>query len=243
MVRACWDYYADPAGFRSWLQKLADQRLPVVNSTTAMLWNLDKRYMLELEAAGLPVVPSCAIDADDHDAIEALMVERGWQDVVRKPIHGQSGFYVQRLTLAERQQWRVAGFSGPALIQPYQHDIETAGETLLVYFDGHFSHAFRRRLAPGEWRSNSQFGATRELVQMDAQTVAQGSELLATAMRCYGTDEPPAYARVDGIVRGDQFVLMELELIEPALAFDLEPEAAVTFAESLIRVEAISRVI
>jgi hypothetical protein len=41
------------------------------------------------------------------------------------------------------------------------------------------------------------------------------------------------YARVDGLVKDEQFVLMELELIEPELGFREVPEAAMTFCNLL----------
>jgi hypothetical protein len=47
-------------------------------------------------------------------------------------------------------------------------------------------------------------------------------------------DESPDYARVDGILCGDEFVLMELELIEPFLFLELG-SAADRFAEAILR--------
>jgi hypothetical protein len=43
--------------------------------------------------------------------------------------------------------------------------------------------------------------------------------------------QPLLYARVDGIVRDGKLVVIELELLEPALFFDVEPVAAGTFCE------------
>ncbi|MEZ4988535.1 MAG: hypothetical protein R2795_26510 [Saprospiraceae bacterium] len=43
-----------------------------------------------------------------------------------------------------------------------------------------------------------------------------------------------AYARVDGILHQGQFLLMELELIEPDLYFDYHPEAMKRFFRSLL---------
>jgi hypothetical protein len=47
--------------------------------------------------------------------------------------------------------------------------------------------------------------------------------------------EKPLYARVDGISRGGAFLLMELELIEPNLFFDIAPGSAERFAAALSR--------
>jgi hypothetical protein len=47
-----------------------------------------------------------------------------------------------------------------------------------------------------------------------------------------GADQA-AYARVDGYLHNDRLVLMELELIEPQLYLDLEPEAPSRFAGAI----------
>ena len=47
--------------------------------------------------------------------------------------------------------------------------------------------------------------------------------------------EPLLYARVDGIDTGEQFVLMELELIDPVLFFAYDHHAPKRFAEALVR--------
>jgi len=46
--------------------------------------------------------------------------------------------------------------------------------------------------------------------------------------------EPLLYARVDGVVSGNKFLLMELELIEPMLFLEKENSSAKTFAQTMI---------
>jgi hypothetical protein len=43
------------------------------------------------------------------------------------------------------------------------------------------------------------------------------------------------YARIDGVVQGPRFVLMEVEVNEPGLGLDLVPGAADRFADALVR--------
>ena len=40
----------------------------------------------------------------------------------------------------------------------------------------------------------------------------------------------PLYARIDGILDGPDFVLLEAEVNEPGLFLDLDPQAAMRFA-------------
>lgn len=47
--------------------------------------------------------------------------------------------------------------------------------------------------------------------------------------------EIPSYARVDGTIISDRFLLNELELIEPALYLNTDPQAAARFAQVLMQ--------
>jgi hypothetical protein len=45
----------------------------------------------------------------------------------------------------------------------------------------------------------------------------------------------PLYARVDGVDTRSGFVVMELEVHEPSLYFGAAPEAALVFADAILR--------
>jgi hypothetical protein len=47
--------------------------------------------------------------------------------------------------------------------------------------------------------------------------------------------ELPLYARVDGVLRDGRLLLMELELIEPGLALNVDPASADRFAAATLR--------
>ena len=60
-----------------------------------------------------------------------------------------------------------------------------------------------------------------------AHLITQAQSVLAA------NDDDLLYARVDGIERGDRFVLMELEINEPYLFVGLSEGAANRFAEEI----------
>ena len=131
-------------------------------------------------------------------AIDKVFAETGWDRAVVKPATGASGYSVELVDA------RVGGVgrspsSRPrrapgVLVQEFLPEI-AEGELSLVYFDGVFSHAVRKRPPRGEFRVNSRFGATR-----NAETPSHGvTEQGATALRAL--PELPLYARVDGVVR------------------------------------------
>jgi hypothetical protein len=45
----------------------------------------------------------------------------------------------------------------------------------------------------------------------------------------------PLYARVDGVVRDGVLIVIEVEVLEPALAMDFDPPSAERFAEATMK--------
>jgi hypothetical protein len=115
-----------------------------------------------------------------------------------------------------------------SLIQEFVPEIQTVGELSLVFFSGRFSHAFIKRAVPGDFRVQVEFGGSETFTRAARPTLAfAGSVLLAAR-------QPYLYARVDIVETSRGPVLMELELIEPALCLDTVPGAAARFAEALL---------
>jgi hypothetical protein len=93
------------------------------------------------------------------------------------------------------------------------------GEWSLLYFAGVYSHAVLKRPAPGDFRSQDDFGGTVEPREPPPGLAAQAMAVLALL------DTPWLYARVDGLLVEGVFTLMELELIEPSLFLNAAPMA------------------
>jgi hypothetical protein len=54
----------------------------------------------------------------------------------------------------------------------------------------------------------------------------------ATALRAL--PEVPLYARVDGVVRDGQLIVIEVEVLEPALFLEFDPPSAERFAAATV---------
>ena len=113
------------------------------------------------------------------------------------------------------------------LVQEFLPGI-TGGELAGIFFDGVFSHACHRVPAPGEFRINSQYGGRMIATDVPPDVVAQMASVVARL------PSPALYARVDGIICDDRFVLMEVEVNEPGLGLDLAPGSADRFADALL---------
>lgn len=224
IIRSCWDYHLRPAHFREWLGMVAALGVPVWNPVPLIGWNVDKRYLLDLAARGVPTLPTCVAPRDSGaDAIESLAAARGWQQIVVKPAVSASGYETHALGLPfdDSAQRIVRGVAqlGDMLVQPFAPEVPRDGELSLVFLDGTFSHGARKRARAGEFRVQVEHGGSIDATQIDPRVVQQAVRALAML------PSAPLYARVDGIVRGDAFLLMELELIEPNLFLGLQPGA------------------
>jgi glutathione synthase/RimK-type ligase-like ATP-grasp enzyme len=117
------------------------------------------------------------------------------------------------------------------MLQPYLPEVEADGEWSLLYFDGEFSHAVRKRPKAGDFRVQEKHGGGHERAEPGPELVAQGRTVLA-ALPGLGFDTC-LYARVDGVVSGGRLLLMELEVLEPQLFLAGAPHAGATFARLL----------
>lgn len=223
VVRSCWDYHLRPDAFRAWISRLEALGAPLWNPPELLRWNLDKRYLLDLAARGIPVVPTVYLERGTTTDLVALLAERGWGEAVVKPAVAATAFHTWRTSAATAhgEQGRLAALLAErsVLVQPLMPQIAD-GEWSLLCFGGAFSHAVLKRPAPGDFRSQDDFGGTVEPREPPPRLVAQGMAMLAQL------DRPWLYARVDGLLVDGVFTLMELELVEPSLFLDVAPAVA-----------------
>ena len=231
IMRSAWDYFERAAEFRAWLDARIAERALLCNSREILDWNFDKGYLQELARDGVAVVPTICIAANDKADLAALARGRGWNDIVVKPTIGGGGYRVLRFPLEEIDR-HVADIAGTlrdrgVLVQPFLPEIQSGGELSLLFFDGVFSHAVRKRPKAGDYRVQFQFGGSDEDAQVSQELVAQARLCVEHA------PAPTVYARVDGVVRDGRFLVMELEIFEPLMYLSHHPEAPARFARAI----------
>jgi glutathione synthase/RimK-type ligase-like ATP-grasp enzyme len=230
VIRSTWDYYRASDAFRDWTEVMATASR-LFNPIGLARWNLRKDYIAKLAAASVRV-PQTHFVACEVDAIDKVFGDTGWSRAVVKPLTGASGYSVELVTRegVARSVSRLAAEAraGGVLVQEFLPEIAD-GELSLIYFDGIFSHAVRKRPPHGEFRVNSRFGTTRSAELPSRAVTEQGAAVLRTL------PEVPLYARVDGIVRDGALIVIEIEVLEPALFMEFDPSSAERFAEATLR--------
>ncbi|MGQ0581749.1 MAG: ATP-grasp domain-containing protein [Reyranella sp.] len=230
VLRATWGYYRMLEAFRDWTEAMA-AATRLFNPIDLVRWNLRKDYVGKLAAAGIRV-PQSHIVPCDAAAIAKVLDDAGWEQAVVKPASGASGHSVELVKRATLPK-QVAGLSDEArtsgvVVQEFLPEI-AEGELSLIYFDGVFSHAIRKRPPQGEFRSNSRYGPTRTAETPPREVTEQGVACLAAL------PEMPLYARVDGVVRAGTLIVIEVEVLEPALFMEFDPPSAERFADATLR--------
>lgn len=232
VFRTTWDYFERFGEFEAWLARVESQtRLCNVPST--IRWNLDKHYLADLAARGVPVVPSEFLERGSTRTLAAVLDATGWDEAVVKPTTsgaGRSTHRFNRRSAAELQPTVDALLERESmLVQPFQADILKNGEDTLMVFGGRFTHAVRKRARPGEFRVQDDHGGTVHEYLPTPDQIALAERVAAA---CHPT---PVYGRVD-MVRDDagRLAIMELELIEPELWLRYHPPAADRFADHLV---------
>lgn len=232
VLRSPWDYHLRVPEFDAWLSARASEGASILNPPALVRWNLHKSYLAELARAGVPVIETAAVPRGSTASLAALMDAREWPDVVVKPAVSASAHRTFRVARAEAAAYEadLAAILGDAdaLVQPLAPEILSAGEWSIVFLGGAFSHAVLKRGAAGEFRVQEEYGGVARTLDPGDDLRSQAAAVLAAA------PGPSAYARVDGIVRDERFVLMELELIEPVLYLARDPSAPRRLAEAVL---------
>jgi hypothetical protein len=117
------------------------------------------------------------------------------------------------------------------MIQPFLPAIVEEGEISLIFIDGTFSHALRKRAAEGDYRIQSLFGGREEDFTPSAAELAQAAAALAAC-----PFPAPLYARIDMVrLPSGELAMMEAELIEPYLYPDQGPDLGERLADGVAR--------
>jgi glutathione synthase/RimK-type ligase-like ATP-grasp enzyme len=232
VLRTTWDYWDRLDAFTHFVEKMEDGLL---NTRKTVLNNLNKAYLTKLEAAGVPIVPTVFVQRGEGAAAIDQAKRNNWSSLIIKPAIAAAAVGLRKFDHADDAADYLTELTrtGGALVQPYLPRITTEGETSLVYFDGRFSHAVTKLPAPGDFRSQVDFGGAYTLVE-PTEAQLHVAELALTAWEArYG--DKPLYARVDLVPGHDgQPLLGELELIEPELFLDMAEHAAEMFASAIL---------
>lgn len=232
VIRSTWDYSWRAEEFVAWALKCgALTRL--ANPAQVVRWNTDKRYIGELAAAQVPVVPTRYLAPGDPVDLPADT------EYVVKPTSGAGARFAARYTpeqhdTAVRHLAHLHEEGLTAMVQPYMKGIDRHGERALQFYGGRLLHASRKRAVLASGTAYDADKVAHPGLEPWTPTPAE----LSVAERALAAvpDAPELlYARVD-LVDGEDGEprVMELELVEPNLFLDLHPRSVPTVVAAIL---------
>ena len=227
VIRTPWDYFLHLEEFLSWVEDV-EKVTRVLNSSRILRWNSHKKYLKELSSFGVPTVPTVWVTKNQQCADLIDSIE--WPIVVVKPAvsigaigalkgHSQNNLVKQHLEEEVKK--------GDVMIQPFLESVAAFGELSLVYFNGVYSHSILKKPQQGDYRVQDAYGGTNAVYEPEIEAQKIGDQVLS-----YLPDFS-LYARVDLVKYQNQWLLMELEAIEPELFLPIAPQASVRFAKAI----------
>lgn len=225
VIHTTWDYIDQREQFIAWARSVPRLR----NSAEVVAWNTDKTYLRELEAVGIPIVPTTWLEPGDAFALPdyAFVVKPTVSAGARDTAAYEAGDNQAAAHVASiHQQQRTV------MVQPYIGEVDTQGETSVLAFDGVISHAARKSAI---LRTGA--GVRNDINSRAFITPAEATadQLALVRLVLAAVPEEVLYARVD-LLPGP--VLIELELTEPSLFLRHAPGSAERFARAIARAAA-----
>jgi hypothetical protein len=260
VLRSTWDYHLRITAFRRWIGERRSAGAALWNPPDLLLWNTHKFYLRELEARGIPIIPTRFVaapsrgdsdapsratfdaasranpDSGSRAALHAppdfgrILEEEGWSRAVVKPAVSGGA-------------WRTRLVDRAGAIRLPESDPALGVDDVLV-------QEYRPEIeSGGEWSlvyiggafshavrkrpASGDFRVQTELGGTYAAARADASLVRQADRVLAAVDSPWLYARVDGVEADGRLLLMELEVVEPSLFLDAAPDAVRRFAAAI----------
>lgn len=237
LLRSTWNYTEHLDEFLTWAQAVASVTR-LLNPIEVVRWNTDKRYLGDLAAAGIPVVPTEFVTSADAVTADAVAGKVVVKPTVGAGSKGAKLFHSNPdAALAHLAELLAQG--KVAMIQPYLDHVDTDGETALVFVGGEFSHAARKAaiLSRDMSWSTGIYADEKVVATVASEPERELADRILTALPgIVPAAADLAYARVDLLPTPDGPVVLELELTEPSLFLGLDPAAPARAAAAFARI-------
>lgn len=233
ILKSPWDYFDLIEDFYTWLANLKSKNIRLLNPIDTVKWNADKHYLQDIQAKGLLVTPSVFLEKGSKVALHVYFEEFKAEKFIVKPcVSGGSKntFKVTRENVDEiNTKLAVLVQEEAFIVQPFLNEIEEDGEWSFLFFDQQFSHALLKKAKTGDFRVQHAHGGTIHPQNAPAELLKSAQQYIDQFAN------GSLYARVDGAVVNGDFLLMELELIEPFLFLDTDAVACERYYQALMK--------
>jgi glutathione synthase/RimK-type ligase-like ATP-grasp enzyme len=232
VIRTTWDYQDDVEGFLACLQRIEASTAVLQNSLKIVEWNISKSYLNDLQNQGINIVPTLWFDSFSLTELQAGFSHFDTPEIVIKPLISAGADHTYRLTLKNLKEQaeglKTVFAQRQFMLQPFLPGIIDEGEYSLFYFAGHYSHSILKQPQSGDFRVQEEHGGQLKSIQ-------PCEDMLTTARHCLAAlPADVLYARIDLVRHNNEFAVIEIELIEPSLYFNMDAESPHRFVDAFV---------
>ncbi len=235
IIRSPWDYQDHAGDFLNVLSDIESSSAHLENSLSIVEWNIDKIYLKELEENGINIVRTLWKEALSTEALNEYFNSFQTEQLVIKPrisANADNTFWLTRSNFEEYLPELRSIFNNEAfMVQPFMESVIKEGEFSVFYFNGVISHTILKTPKNDDFRVQEEHGGRLTTVEPEAELLKQAEKTLSAIANIHNM---PLYARLDYVRDETSFALMEAELIEPSLYFNMDAESPKRFAQAFV---------
>lgn len=242
IIRTPWDYQEDAPAFLQVLENIEQSSAHLENSLDIVRWNIDKVYLQALEKLNVTLVPTLWRDAlQESGSISEIDLNKYFksfsqEQIVLKPrisANADNTFWLTKENGKQSLEEMKSAFAErDFMIQPFMEHILSEGEFSLFYFNGEYSHAILKTPKDNDFRVQEEHGGRLTTIEPETSLIEHAEHCMKAISQIHQT---PLYARVDFVRHQNGFALMEAELIEPSLYFNMDSESPRRFAQAFVK--------
>lgn len=233
MVRSPWDYQDDCEAFLQVLTTIDNSTAHLDNPLKIIAGNVNKKYLKALASQGVEIVPTLWFDDINESDFAHYYSQLNTHEIVIKPCVSACAFDTFRLTktsITEKKLELLTTFQQREfMVQPFMQAIIDEGEFSLFYFDGELSHAILKVPQKGDYRVQEEYGSQLLKITPEPLLIKAAEQVLSVI------GSSLLYARLDFVRTATGFAIMEAELIEPSLYFNLDEDSPQRFVDAIER--------
>jgi len=230
IIRSTWDYQEKFKSFIEVLKEINISNASLQNPIDIVEWNLNKQYLKDLEQKQIKIVPSQWFKNFNCENIMNSFSNFSSKKLIIKPCISANADFTY--ILEEDSAFDILNnlkqsFDNKEfLIQPFINNIKFEGEYSLIFFGNTLSHILLKTPKKGDFRVQEEYGGVlKSILNPEQDLINFGNRVIKNLPR------PCLYSRVDVVRDKKEFFLMEVELIEPSLYFNMNPKSVSNFIE------------
>jgi len=235
IIRSPWDYQDDASAFLHVLNKIELSSAHLENSLKTVQWNIDKKYLKELANNQVKIVETLWRKNLTAQQVTDYFTELNVEQLVIKPrisANADNTFWLTTQNYHSFLPQLEQAFSKEEfLVQPFMESVINEGEYSLFYFNGQYSHAILKTPKDSDFRVQEEHGGRLTSIVPEKALITH-AEITLKAIEAQIS--MPLYARIDFVRCETGFALMEAELIEPSLYFNMDEQSATRFARAFV---------